>query len=311
MKRVVITGPTGAIGMALIDKCIKEKVHVLAICREGSMNIERIPVSKYVQVIQCNLNNLKRLVLESNSDVFYHFAWDGTLGGARNNVGIQSLNVEYTLDAVRLAKKLGCHTFIGAGSQAEYGRATVALCATTPTCPENEYGRAKLIAGEKSRALCESLGINHIWTRILSVYGPNDDENTLVTSTIIKLINGDTPMCTEGNQIWDFLYSEDAANAMFLLGEHGHHGKVYCLGSGEAKPLKDYIDTIRNIINLDAEIQFGAIPYHEFQVMHLCADISDLKEDLGFSPTVSFEEGIRKIIRSLPIRNKECNNEKN
>jgi len=232
-------------------------------------------------------------------------AWDGTTGDPRNNHDIQNSNVNYTLDAVRLANRLGCHTFIGAGSQAEYGRVEGVLCGETPTFPESEYGRAKLLAGQESRALCHQYGIKHIWTRILSVYGPHDDENTMVMSIINQLQNGETPMCTEGGQLWDYLYSDDAANALYLLGKYGHKDKVYCLGSGEAKPLKVYINVIRNIINQNAEIKFGAIPYIEHQVMHLCADISDLKADVGFSPTVSFETGITNILNSLQMRSKE------
>ena len=54
--------------------------------------------------------------------MFYHFGWDGTFGNSRNNMYGQNLNVKYALDAVKAAKATGCHTFVGAGSQAEYGR---------------------------------------------------------------------------------------------------------------------------------------------------------------------------------------------
>ena len=77
-----------------------------------------------------------------------------------------------------------------------------------------------------------------IWTRILSIYGPYDGENTMVMSTIYKLLNSEKPSCTKGEQMWDFLYSKDAALAMRLLGEKGTDGRTYCIGSGKSKTVK-------------------------------------------------------------------------
>ena len=86
---------------------------------------------------------------------------------------------------------------------------------------ETAYGKAKLKAGISSRSLCKELGIRHIWTRVLSIYGPFDGPNTLITSTIRKIINGERPALTAGEQVWDYLYSKDAAKALLMLGEFG------------------------------------------------------------------------------------------
>lgn len=72
--------------------------------------------------------------------------------------------------------------FVGAGSQAEYGRVNHALTPDTPCFPENGYGMAKLCAGQMSRVECEKLGLVHIWPRILSVYGPYDGKNAMITT---------------------------------------------------------------------------------------------------------------------------------
>lgn len=299
MKRVVITGPTGVIGRALIDKCIKENIEVLAICRKGSLGIESIPKSTYVKVVECNLSELENFIYDETFDIFYHFAWEGTIGDSRNDMFLQNKNIIYTLDAVYLAKRLGCHTFIGAGSQAEYGRVEGKLSPGTPTFPNNGYGIAKLCAGQMSRILCQQLGMKHIWTRILSVYGPQDDERTMIMTTIIKLMNGEIPTFTKGEQMWDYLYSEDAAIALYLLGENGQDGKVYCLGSGVAKPLYEYIYIIRDLIDCNLKVDLGAIPYSDNQVMFLCADIDAIKVDVGFTPSIEFSEGIKRIINGL------------
>lgn len=299
MKRVIITGPTGSIGTALIEHLIQNDVEVLAVVRRNSKRKSNIVKHPLVKCIELNLDELESIsqFTEGNMyDVFFHFGWDGTFGNSRNNMQGQLLNIQYTLDAVEAASRAGCKKFIGAGSQAEYGRVEGNLSATTPVFPENGYGIAKLCAGQMSRILCEQKGIEHIWTRILSVYGPNDGLSTMVMSTIAKLLKGQRASLTQGEQKWDYLYSKDAGKAMYLLGEKGQSGKVYCIGSGQIKRLKDYIEVIKENIDSNAELGYGEIPYSEKQVMYLCADISELEQDTGFMPDYSFEEGIKETI---------------
>ena len=299
MKKVIITGGTGSIGIALIEKLIAENITITVVCHRNSKRIERIPLSENIEIVECNLDELKLLEqkLSNDYDIFYHLAWACTTGEARNNIDMQIKNVQYTIDAVEVAKNLGCKRFIGTGSQAEYGRYRGSLNAHVPTFPENGYGIAKLCAGQLSRIRCEQLGIEHIWTRILSVYGPNDGMNTMVNSLINQLLDGKKPSCSRGEQIWDYLYVKDAAKALYLLGEKGKNGKVYCVGSGQGRPLKEFIDEIKNQIDPKKEIGFGEIPYSEKQVMYLLADISDLETDTGFYAEYSFLEGIKETIQ--------------
>ena len=304
VKRVVITGPTGAIGIALINCLIENGIEVLAVCREDSKRINSIPNHNLVKIVKLNLNEIYKLsdIISERYDVFYHLGWEGTFGNSRNNMWGQMKNIQYTLDAVEVAAKLGCYKFIGAGSQAEYGRVEGKLTALTPTFPENGYGIAKLCAGQMSRILCEQKNMNHIWTRILSVYGPYDGENTMIMSVIRKLAHGEKPSLTEGKQQWDYLYSKDAGYAMYLLGEKGVSGKIYCIGSGQTKALSEYVEILRDNISRDLELGFGEIAYAPKQVMHLCADITDLEMDTGFEPKYSFEDWNKETIECYKDR---------
>lgn len=81
-----------------------------------------------------------------------------------------------------------------------------------------------------------------------------------------------------------------------MLADGGVDGKVYCLGGGTARPLKDYINLIRDAVGNDVEIGFGDIPYSDKQVMHLCADIKELTKDTGFTPIYTFEQGIGETV---------------
>lgn len=292
--KVVISGATGAIGMALIDRLVLDGVEVLVLYRENSSRSKQLPKHPLVTTAICDLEAMDSFSLSSGIpyDVFFHFAWDGTFGDTRNDTFLQNRNIKYTLDAVRLANRLGCHTFIGAGSQAEYGRSEMALTSKTPTFPENGYGIAKLCAGQLSRILCNQLGMKHIWTRILSVYGPYDGKNTMVMSTILKISNGEFPKFTKGEQVWDFLFSKDAALALELIASRGKNNAVYPLGSGQPRTLREYIYDIRDVICPSFALRLGEIPYSPNQVMHLEADITDLQKDTGFQPKTPFKSGI-------------------
>lgn len=313
MKNIVISGPTGAIGMALIEKCIAEKMHVLAICHKDSGRIKYIPDSPYVKVIEADLAEYKNLFRQGVSaekyDVFYHFAWSGTVGDARNDMHLQTDNIAYTMDAVELAKRLGCHTFIGAGSQAEYGRKEGKLTPDMPADPENGYGMAKLCAGQMSRAICRQKQIKHIWTRVLSVYGPYDGAGSMVMCAVRKIWKGEPAAFTPGGQMWDYLYSKDAAAIFYALGTQGADGAVYCVGSGQARELKSYIKDIYRVVKeyqgepvaeddgeLERKLGIGLIPYSEKQVMHLCADTTLLEQHIGQIKHTDFGCGIRSIL---------------
>ena len=304
--KAVISGATGAVGMALIRELISESCEVLVLCREGSQRNADIPEHSLVRRVDCSLDKMQSFNTDGlgKYDVFYHFAWEGTTGEARNDMYLQNRNVKHTLDAVSLAKRLGCDTFIGAGSQAEYGRVEGKLTPQTPAFPENGYGIAKLCASQMSRVMCESLGMRHIWARILSVYGPNDTQNSMVRSTIRKLRTGEKPSFTKGEQIWDYLYSGDAAKAFVALAKKGKSGSVYCLGSGDPRPLCEYIKDIGAVVEPDAPLGIGEVEYAARQVMYLCADITALTEDTGFVPQTSFKDGIKETVLWYDQRNK-------
>lgn len=301
MKRAIVTGATGAVGTALIKELINNNIEVLVFCREGSARNANIPVNPLVQTLYCDLTELSQVenLTGKTYDVFYHFAWMGTTGDARNDMYLQNQNVRYALDAVGAAKRFGCKKFIGAGSQAEYGRVEGVLNPGTPAFPEMGYGIAKLCAGQMTRELAHQCGMEHNWVRILSVYGPNDGAQSMVMSTIHKLQNGEVPQFTKGEQMWDYLYSGDAARAFRLVGEKGINGKTYVLGNGKARPLADYIKIIRDEVNPKAKIDLGAIPYAPKQVMYLQADVEELRRDTGFKPEMRFDEGIKKILEGM------------
>ena len=284
------------IGAALTRCAVKEGIEVLCIVRKDSGRLDNIPQSDLVKIEYCDINEYCSLNLSSSYEIFYHLAWEKTFGASRDDVNTQVKNIQYTLDAVRLAKRLGCKKFIGAGSQAEYGIVTEPLRPDTPVNPESGYGTAKYAAGKLSRLLCSQLDLQFNWVRILSVFGPLDGNQTLIMYVINELKAGRSPELTKCEQVWDYLYCDDAAKAFLAIGKNGVDGKTYPLGSGNEKKLSEYIEAIRDIIAPGVTLQLGRKEYYPHQPMYLCADISELSHDTGWKPEVSFEEGVRKLI---------------
>lgn len=293
---IAITGATSMLGVATIKECINQNISVLAFCRSNSKNIDRIPDNELVKIIECDLDSMQDFNDEQlKADVFIHFAWTFTDKEGRNDPVKQMKNVQYTLDAVYLAQRLGCRKFIGAGSQAEYGTPNTILKEDTPVNPVVPYGVAKYAAGRFAKIECEKNGIEYNWVRILSVYGTNDLPGTLI-SQLIHNAKNNIPMGLSGcEQIWDYLFEDDAGKAFVAIAEKGVNGKVYNLGSGIGSRLFDFVQKILNAVNPNYKPKFGKYQYSPTQPMFLQADVKNLENDTGWKKQVTFEEGIRKV----------------
>ena len=297
IRSALITGATGMIGATLARVLLREGVRVTAVIRPGSVKRVNLPEGEEgLTIAECALSDLSSFSFKEQIDAFYHFAWEGTYGKSRDDEALQERNVEAALSALRLAKKLGAKVFIGAGSQAEYGPTEMKLTPDTPCSPETGYGKGKLKTCLLGKELARELGIGFIWTRLLSVYGPFDNDYTLIASAIRTLLSEGIFPATKGEQVWDYLFSEDAAEWYYRLAKSGRDQKVYVLSGGEERTLRSYLETLRQIVNPEGEILFGALPYREHQVMTLSGDIRLTVEDTGYSPKTDFGEGIRKTL---------------
>ena len=298
MNNIIVTGTTGCVGSAVVRRALANDIHVTCIVHQGSKRLSNLPKDERINIVECNLSDYHDLEIEGQYDAFLHLSWEKTFGASRDDAEIQTSNIQYTLDAVHLAHRCGCKVFIGAGSQAEYGVQSVNLTPELPVKPESGYGIAKYAAGKLSAMLCKSLGIRQNWVRILSVYGPNDGENTLISYVIRELKAGRSPELTKCEQMWDYLYADDAGDAILAIAEKGIDGKAYPLGSGKGRKLSEYIEDIRRIINPKVEVKYGAKDYYPHQPMHLVADLKELTADTGWNPSWIFGEEIRMLINN-------------
>ena len=294
--KIAITGPTGAIGSEVVRLALSKGDEVVAIIRPGSQRSGNLPIDSKLTIVECDISDYPKLEGKYVCDIFYHLAWTKTFGKERDDVYTQLDNIRYSLDAVELAHSWKAKAFVGVGSQAEYGHSDVPLNGSRPVNPESGYGIAKYTAGKLCGMRCNQLRMRFNWARVLSVYGENDADHTLIMYLVRTLLKGGSPELTKCEQTWDYIYSEDCARAIESIGLKGLDGKTYCIGSGDPKPLKEYVRIIRDLIDPSVQLKFGVKEYYSHQAMMLCADISELTADTGFEPRYSFEKGIEKVI---------------
>lgn len=295
--RVVVTGATSMIGTALIKECIRNHDEVLAIVRAGTPRLDRLPDSPNISICYAELSSLDSIDGDGREyDVFYHLAWTHTTRDDRDDVNAALENVQCTLDAVRLAHRLGCRRFVGAGSQAEFGICHERMTAETVPNPVTAYGIAKHAADLFSKKLCDQLGITQIWVRILSVYGIHDNRNTLISYALRSFENQETAAFSSCRQTWNYLYEDDAGVMLHRLGVNTVEGGHYLIANDVSRPLREYVEDI---------ISFYPGAHYEFaredasQVVSLDADISKTIHVTGYAPQISFHDGISRIVQSI------------
>ena len=290
--KYVVSGASGPIGISLIE-LIRQKGDEVVVLTSSSQSSYAFSKLNSVICYKCELSSYKDFWPEFSADVFIHMAWVG--GSVRNDIKTNLSSVVASVDAVNLASRLGCHSFIGLGSQAEYGVSSELLSPTSPCFPATPFGAAKLSSMQNCSFRCSQLGLRFTWARVFSVYGPYDRQTSLVTSTINSLI-ADKPMAfTQAENTWDFLHVSDAAAAIYILATNSNAYGVYNVASGFSQPLRVFIDSICSKFGVDSSPFFGLLE-HSSSVVHLNADVSHLHDDLAWEPLVDFDSGIESLI---------------
>ena len=305
--KAIITGATGFIGTALCREMLQNGHEVVAVIRPGSAKKEKLQFDESIRgglsVLEMPLGELEDLAaMVSDADVFFHLAWNGSSGGAREDFDAQYANIRYTAAAVRVAKKCGCRKFVGAGSQAEYGVVQgTAEEDRTPPNPFMMYGAAKLSACHMGRLVAEQEGIAYVWPRIYSVYGVGENPGTLVNYVMDTLRKGEIPELSPCENIWNFLYITDCVRGLRMLAENENIRGIFHIASKDTRLLKEYVAEMRDMIAPGAELRFGAKQANPERTFWLQPDVTKL-EKIGFQPEVSFAEGIRRKMEEVLFR---------
>lgn len=302
--KAIITGASGFVGSALIKHLLKNDFSILAVSL--SFDDTRIPndprIKKIVLPLE-KISELKNIVKAGEYDYFYHFAWAGSAGQQRSDENIQIKNAIWTVDSLRVAHALGCRKFISAGSIMEYEvYAAIYEQGNAPSLGYI-YGVGKVLAHQLCKPIANSLGIDLVWAYITNAYGPGELSPRFINTTLRKIINKEQLEFTAATQNYDFIYIDDVARAFLLLGLHGKANKGYIIGSGQAKPLKEFILKMCETTNHDKAPIFGNIPFTGVNVPIETFSISEIGNDCGFEPSVSFSEGILHTMKWIKEQN--------
>lgn len=311
MQNILVTGATSMIGSALIRRALQDPTlqKIYAVVRSQSQKLNRLPKDSRIHIIECDTQQYSSLPhqIQHNCDTFFHFAWPRTptYQESYEDISNKTKALQAVLEAVKAAAEMGCSKFIGAGSQTEYGIVPNGkITSNTPCHPVRADGILHLAAGQLANITAQHLGIDCIWMRIFSVYGRQDRPNSMIQTTLQKLIKGEPCSFTPCEQIWDYLHEDDIGNAFYCVGKHVQGSHVYCVGNGDSKPLRQYLEMIQKIVAPSVKLGFGQLPYPPNAVMNLNVDVSDLQKDAHWKPQISFEEGIRDLYQFLKNQSK-------
>jgi len=297
MKNFVVSGATSFIGIHLLNVLLSDKNnHVFAVVRPNSPNKSKLKTHENQTILEFSLQEIENLPsrISVSVDVFYHLAWEGTRAPARDDKWLQENNYQSSMKAIKVAFELGCKSFVGIGSQAEYGKCIGRITENYKVAPLTEYGKAKLRTCEDGKKLADRLGVKFIWARIFSVYGKGDFEGTLIMSAICEMIKNQKIPLTECTQSWDFLHVLDAANALSLLSSAP--SGIYNIASGVSHPLKDFVYEMLRLSDSNSVLEFGVIPYNTEGVVSFEPVVDKLIAEVGWAPKISFSQGVTEII---------------
>jgi nucleoside-diphosphate-sugar epimerase len=299
MRKAIVTGANGFVGSAVCKELVSVGVDVIAVVHKDDGNIKQL--GEKVKIVYSELSdygNLDKYITERDIDIFYHFAWEGSSGNLRADEKVQLSNVKAACDAVRVSALIGCNRFVFAASIMQYEVAETMRLVTKPAI-NTIYNTAKLTADYMSRAIAGQLEVDYICGLISNIYGPGENSPRLINTSLRKLLKGEHCAFTAGNQMYDFIYITDAAKAFVALGEKGISNKIYYIGSGEPRPLKEFLSEMKDCVDPDIEIGLGEIPSSSTSLSYNEFDINALNADTGFVPLVPFKDGISRTIKWL------------
>jgi nucleoside-diphosphate-sugar epimerase len=298
--RALITGATGFVGSCLTELLVR-RGHAVAVLRRESTRPWRI--ERVLLRVTSILGDLEhpaaaaKQIKRFSPDTVFHAGWYGVAGAFRNDPQQTTRNLQGTAELASVAAEAGCKTFVGLGSQAEYGPQNRILSETDPTEPTSTYGVAKLRACQASRHLARQMAMRWAWVRIFSLYGPRDNPQYMIPSLVEKLLRREKPSLTAGEQLWDYLYVRDAAEAIVDVGQNPNAEGVFNLGSGRPQTIRQTVEQLRDLIDPSLPLGLAEVPYRSDQVMHLQADISRLQAATGWTPRTALADGLAQTIQ--------------
>lgn len=293
MKKVIVTGATGFIGTHCLPLLSERGFEIHAVSSKpqesSALNI------KWHQINLLNVAEVPRLFSELEATHLLHLAWYVIPGNSATHME-NFLWVKSSLELLRQFAEHGGKRVVFAGSSFEYDW-NYGYCSETitPTVPSTFYGICKNALQSLVAGYVKQTGLSSAWPRIFFLYGPNEHPDRLVPAVISSLLRGDPARTSHGNQIRDYLYVKDVAEAMVQILDGDIEGPVN-IGSGIPITLKEIICRIGRKMGREELLQIGAIPSRANDLPLVVANNSRLTSEVGWQQKYDLDVGLEETI---------------
>lgn len=292
-KTVLITGASGFIGRHCLPAALDAGFEVHAISSRGRP-ADAHPAVSWHRADLLDPVSAREVVAQLKPSHLLHLAWIATPGvfwTSEKNLGWLAASVAL----YRSFFEQGGERVLGVGTCAEYAWTTEDLKENmSPLKPDTPYGRCKLAASLALEAAAETFGKSAAWARLFFPYGPGEPPERLIPSVICGLLKRETVECTHGNQVRDFIFVDDVAEALMRILASPATG-TFNVGSGHALSLRDVVSVIAGRLGGAELVKFGVRPTPPGDPERVVADVTRLA-GLGWRPSYSIEAGIDRAI---------------
>ncbi len=302
--RCLVTGGAGFIGSHLVHLLASNGCPVRVFDNFSTGLKENLATVPEVEMIEGTVTD--PLALEraaSGCDVVFHLAALASVTkSVEDPASSHAVCATGTMNVLQAARKAGVRRVVYAGSASAYGGASdpEGQDEETPLIALSPYAAAKLGGELYCQSFASTYGLETVRLRFFNVFGPRQRADSPYSGVIaiftgaltagrIPTIHGD------GLQSRDFVYVSDVANALFRAAEvPGVSGRVYNVGTGGSVTLLELIAGLNKILGTSITPVHSAARVGD--IRHSRAKIDRIKTDLGYSPSVSFEEGLRRTL---------------
>jgi UDP-glucose 4-epimerase len=301
MKKILITGGAGFIGSNLAKK-FKQLGHDVVIFDDFSTGKKELlaGMENEVEIIEgdvCDADKVRKAITTQRPDAIYHLAALHFIPDCEKDPEkARAINVGGTENVLQAAAELEKKPhLLFTSTSAVYKDSSEPFTESNPLEPIDAYGRAKL---EGERLVQKYGGENkapYTIVRPLNVYGPQNTIPSIITTIVSQLREGDTVTLGNLKPVRDFIFVEDFAEVfskMFLEDKRG----TYVLGTGRSCSIKEVTEIFEKLLKGVTFISKKEL-IRENDRMHLVGNPGKVKEEIGWEPTVTLEEGIARILK--------------
>lgn len=305
--KLLITGGAGFIGSNFVHHILKkypdyEIINLDALTYAGNLEnlkeLEKNPNYRFVKGDICDAGLVDELVKEA--DIVVHFAAESHVDRSiLDSEAFIRTNVIGTHTLLEAAKKAGNKRFHHVSTDEVFGSLSAtdpAFNETTPYDPRSPYSASKASSDHLVRAYFHTYGLPITISNCSNNYGPYHFPEKLIPLIITNLMEEKKiPIYGDGMNVRDWLYVEDHCKAIDAIIHKGRIGETYCVGGDGEKPNIEIAKTILSLLGKDESM----IEYVEDRKGHdkrYAIDFSKIKNELDWTPEVTFEEGIAKTV---------------